>query len=660
VAAHCLRRDGVDVPLPPKVFELLVLLASRAGRLVTKDELMQALWPDTFVDEANLTQNVFTLRKALGDEAKVIETVPRRGYRFNAAALPPATGVQDEPRPAPRRGSFVRWAGAALAITMAATIGVMLFDRGGPRTPEPASGLTVRKVTTTGDVVDAAMSPDARFVAYARNADGKWSMWLHQLATGSTVQIGRDEPAPVTGLTFSADGERLYFLRSDGSLNAIATLGGEPRHVIDGVASPAAVSPDGSRLAFVRWRPDTGERSLLTTDAFGSEPRVLLTRRTPEVIVYQGAGWSPDGRLLAVVVNESFGGSKPQVVVVDVETGRSRVLSSTLPWQAGRVTWHPNGDALTVSAGHLYRVAYPGGEVTQLTREAAGYGQQVWARTGHLMMAVQRDETSAIWVAESGNVSSAREVLTESGYNHGLAWLGNDRLVFESWTSGNMDLWQVGLDGGPPSRLTTHDAIDNFPATGPDDVVVFATARAGGTTIWRRAVDGRDERQVSPDGVQYAPQRSPDGRQVVYHRAHPTRSWTVWRSTIDGTGHVELIERSSTFPVYSPDGRYLACNVLAGPSGWHVAVVPAAGGEPVREITLAGPPTRRLAWGPDGDLYLSAIDAAIWRVARGADRAEMVAQFPEEVVTAIAWSPDGRRMAYVRNRRRDDVVLITP
>ncbi len=82
-----LLRDGSGIFIPPKAFEALLLLISSRGQVVHKDDLMQALWPDTFVEEGNLTQNIFLLRKALGDTKdgpRYIETIPRRGYRFLA------------------------------------------------------------------------------------------------------------------------------------------------------------------------------------------------------------------------------------------------------------------------------------------------------------------------------------------------------------------------------------------------------------------------------------------------------------------------------------------------------------------------------------------------------------------------------------------------
>jgi DNA-binding winged helix-turn-helix (wHTH) protein/Tfp pilus assembly protein PilF len=86
-AESLLLRDGQPVPLPPKVFDTLVVLVENSGRLVTKDELISQLWPDSFVEEGTLARNISDLRKALGDSAgdhRFIETVPKRGYRFLA------------------------------------------------------------------------------------------------------------------------------------------------------------------------------------------------------------------------------------------------------------------------------------------------------------------------------------------------------------------------------------------------------------------------------------------------------------------------------------------------------------------------------------------------------------------------------------------------
>jgi DNA-binding winged helix-turn-helix (wHTH) protein len=84
-AERRLLRDGIPLALPPKVFDTLVLLVQNSGRLLSKDELMKGVWPDTFVEEVSLAQNISQLRKALGETAgdgQMIQTVAKRGYRF--------------------------------------------------------------------------------------------------------------------------------------------------------------------------------------------------------------------------------------------------------------------------------------------------------------------------------------------------------------------------------------------------------------------------------------------------------------------------------------------------------------------------------------------------------------------------------------------------
>src|SRR5215208_7421002 len=94
IEQRVLLREGKAIPLAPKVFETLLALVENHGRILVKEELMKRPWPDTFVEESNLTFNIQQLRKALGDNARkpvYIETIPRRGYRFIAAIEPPSS-----------------------------------------------------------------------------------------------------------------------------------------------------------------------------------------------------------------------------------------------------------------------------------------------------------------------------------------------------------------------------------------------------------------------------------------------------------------------------------------------------------------------------------------------------------------------------------------
>src|SRR5690242_10643031 len=97
-----LLRDGRLVSLPPKAFNTLLTLVSSRGHLVEKDMLMETVWPDEVVEESNLAQHIFMLRKALGEtvgDTKYIETVPRRGYRFVATVTERRKEVREVAHP---------------------------------------------------------------------------------------------------------------------------------------------------------------------------------------------------------------------------------------------------------------------------------------------------------------------------------------------------------------------------------------------------------------------------------------------------------------------------------------------------------------------------------------------------------------------------------
>src|SRR5260370_33959524 len=95
VSERLLLHEGTPLALPPKAFDVLLALVRESGHVLEKRELIDTVWPDTFIEENNLTQYISALRKALGDDRhgrRYIETVPRRGYRFVA----PVSQVRDQ------------------------------------------------------------------------------------------------------------------------------------------------------------------------------------------------------------------------------------------------------------------------------------------------------------------------------------------------------------------------------------------------------------------------------------------------------------------------------------------------------------------------------------------------------------------------------------
>src|SRR5689334_8335844 len=155
-----LIRDDLPVPLAPKTFDLLLALVERHGHLVEKERLLQLVWPDTVVEESNLSYNVSILRKTLGegDGLRLIETVPKRGYRFVA---PVRTGSgRADPRPRNRQWALV---GLALAVLGGAAAWLMGWGRD---RSEPL--LESTPVTAyAGSEIYPDLSPDGNHVAFS-------------------------------------------------------------------------------------------------------------------------------------------------------------------------------------------------------------------------------------------------------------------------------------------------------------------------------------------------------------------------------------------------------------------------------------------------------------------------------------------------------------
>ena len=233
-----LCRDGKAVAVTVKAFDILAALVEDAGRVVDKDELMRRVWPDAIVEEANLSQQIFLLRKALGEDPKdhrFIATVPRRGYRFIAGvtqvrvpevAQPGATDGRGHPSVGiagpPLRLSLPLSPGPPLALGPSRPFALspdgeqLLFTEYNPNSGagvwvcSPSSGTAPRPlIRSRGNAFAPACSPDGRWFAYASDESGQLEVYVAAFAEAAgRVQIsvdGGSEPV------WSRDGRRLYF-----------------------------------------------------------------------------------------------------------------------------------------------------------------------------------------------------------------------------------------------------------------------------------------------------------------------------------------------------------------------------------------------------------------------------------------------------------------
>ncbi|HEY3625582.1 MAG TPA: winged helix-turn-helix domain-containing protein [Terracidiphilus sp.] len=320
-AERKLLRGSEAVALTPKVFDMLVMLVRNNGHLLDKDELIRSLWPDSFVEEGNLSNNIFVLRKALGTDHEYIETVPRRGYRFTGAVLqlPHAAPVQLQEAP-PGRPELARFRlpkplqlvlGVALAVLIAG-ISLLLLHRS-----QQVSELTILPaISLPGDQSMPALSADGSRLAFVwnppqRNESG---IFIAVLGTQNLIRITKNERDCIP--VWSPDGRHLAFLRFEGgqfSVMIVPALGGHEQTVFSGKAHPIghrdsniglSFSPDGKLLAFPEWHSE--QQSSITAVSLQDLRQHSLTSPPPGL----GDGrplFSPDGAKLAFVRSSEDG-----------------------------------------------------------------------------------------------------------------------------------------------------------------------------------------------------------------------------------------------------------------------------------------------------------------------------------------------------------------
>src|SRR5262249_48297715 len=248
---------------------------------------------------------------------------------------------------------------AGVLVLAVVAIGILLykFSTGAKKSVGSLPALKLQRLTTSGKASDAAISPDGKYVAHVKSDAGQQSLWLRQVVTPSDTQIVPPSTQTYSGITFSKDGNYIYYVQGElnnpvsRTLYQVNTLGGAPRKVIETVNSPVSLSPDGTRLTFMRGNTASGETALVVANADGTGERQVAVRKSPNNFSAGGPSWSPDGKLIAlgVIIRDATpGGAASTVIAVEVESGAERPITSQKWCQhcVGQVAWLADGSGL--------------------------------------------------------------------------------------------------------------------------------------------------------------------------------------------------------------------------------------------------------------------------------------------------------------------------
>ncbi len=672
--------NETPVSITPKAFLLLQTLIERRGHLVEKQELMTAVWADSFVEQGNLTFTVNLLRKVLGDSSKepqFIETVPRRGYRFIADVTEKFPEVNANRRFGNPRvhanTSRRRRSPLAQSVFLVLGLGIVLaaswytvgkYNRARTSAPIFAVPFESEPFSTSGNVAHAVISRDGKHVVYSIETGVKQNVWLRNLETSENVQLIPPSDDHYLGFAFSRSGSTLFFVRKpsdDSAPSAVyrmAAFGGIPAKIIDKAEGWISVSPDDQFISFVRCEyADKNYCTLSVAGVDGSNERTLASRERPIRIGAQD--FSPDGKSIAFASGHSTnGGSDFQILRINLADGAESEITPKIYFDVKSLKWLPSGDELLLTAMetlsgkvNIWRVDAVTKEAVPLTKDSVNYGEISIDAAATRMISTQLSNSFRLIRTIDGKST----VLTAARYT---TFAPDGRIVY---VADDNNIWITNSDGTQQRQLTSDPSTEIYPQVSPDNRFIFFTSNRGGSNqVWRINADGSNQVQLTTKEGGYPSAVSHDGNWVFYRSG--LRS-TLWKVSTEGGGEVEVSNTKMTEPAISPDGT-LAAYFKYNNKKWTIGITDLADGKQTADFDYADGKSSaiKIAWSHDNRtlLYVSKVNTknSLWRLSIDTGKTQFVADLGGDMIADFSLAPDGNGFAFTRGKWLHDVVLV--
>ncbi|MBO0720319.1 MAG: PD40 domain-containing protein, partial [Blastocatellia bacterium] len=614
VGNRLLLRDGVPVALPPKVFEALFVLIENPGRVLEKGDLMNRLWPDAFVEEGNLTQTIFQLRKALGESAsnqQYIETIPRRGYRF-IGEIRVVNGEYGggfaKQFPGPTDNLPIHNVYQLDDKKEGDDGGVSIMGR------NPTND-SRQQIDVSGEVVIDRLQrelvvshrhPASFEIAKKRGAGVKWIKYaaviLLMMVAGCAGLYVLNQRTPLIG-------------RADAPFNKIPQI---RKLTTSGNAQLPALSPDGKYVAYVL--EEDGRQSIRVRHVDStSEAQVI----PPARVTYRGITFSPDGSFIYYVVLEKdqvsgclyqapvLGGATRKImesvdsaitfspdggrfafVRTDDEQQKTYLVCANADGSEERqlavrkkpeifsykgLSWSPDGKTIASVTGrrspgvldnYIVTVNAADGSETRLGSKSWNLIESVdWLKDGSGVVVSAWYQEWPVFANQIWFLSYPRgEVIkvTDDMGSYGKASIAaHQDLMATGRTERISRLWVAPNGDATRARLIKMGYGDNYNENfglcwTPDGRLVYGSRASGNPDIWIMDADGSNQRQLTfGTRRDVLPVVSGDGRYIVYVTRGSSTSY-IQRMDIDGRNPRQLTHgKGDHSPNFSPDGRWV-------------------------------------------------------------------------------------------------------
>lgn len=620
-----LFRAGEAVPVEPKAYRVLLFLLQNQGRLVKKDEILNAVWDDCSVSDNSLTRSIATLRRLLGDDPRephYIATVQTVGYRFLCAvevsnglpgwptvsgSLPESDPETTPATPADDR-SRSRWPVVALAAVVLLLAAGWIMEHSlssrAVKAPSPKPGTLSSRIRTvlltnlSGAVWSPAFSPDAKQIAFIWDGEnpGRGDLYVQLVGGDKPLRLTHNRTGFSGFPAWSPDGQNIAFGRCDdsgGTVYIVPALGG-PEHKITEVACPfgnvgvLSWTSDGKSLVLadhcvprgsigvVVFSMETGAKRCLTAPPLGegqsdSNPTLSPNQQTVAFIRFPTAAVS-------------------DLYTVPLEGGSPRRLTADNKIISG-LMWAADGQSLSFVSSRgglerIWRVSATGGTIEPETKYP---GIGALSRDGGRLAYVEPQgffgTSFALWRADlagaGGAVSKMRQLLPApaAGFAPQLSPDGH-QIVFESMRSGSAEIWKCNADGSDPLKLTSFQGHAGTPRWSPDGKwIAFDYRPSGQSQIFVIDEEGRNLHSVtSGDYENLVPNWSSDGKSI-YFASNRTGVLQIWRRELASGRETQVTHQGGFAGFESDDGQSLYFSKLNAAGIWRI---PVAGGDEQR------------------------------------------------------------------------------
>src|SRR5271156_2419261 len=560
-----------------------------------------------------------------------------------------------------------------LALVAAAVFGVYSFVA--HKSALAFEHFTVSPVTETGKASLAALSPDANYILNVQRDAGQQSLWLRNVPTKSNTQIVPPSDDQYRSLSFSPDGNSIYFTKDEKaeknvySLYRAPVLGGNPERIVHDIGSGISFSPDRSHIVFIRFKRNEGEGDLIVANADGSSEKLLSKQNTR----LRSPAWSPDGKLIAAAELNADQASLSSLDLFDASTGEKQIFKKSdmvlqspvwLPDQSG-ILVVASGRESNFNRDQIGIFSYPQGVYRPITNDTNDYPGISLSADGKTIATVQSQYFGTLQAApyEAAGAGKPVTISTRPPTNW-FGWTPDGKILAEQENG----IFQMNADGSNRAPLLH----DDFPSFGPISCdhgryVMFASASRGGgnsINIWRADSTGGNLKQITTGTDDEPAMCSPDGKWLVY-AGFDAGKFLAKKVSVDGGPSTNLSEALLTCGCVniSPDGKNIAFQTQPTTGGAIIIKIldfetlqpvkvierdPRAGGE-IRYT--AGGKTNRFPIRENG-LY------ALWGSPVDGSPGHRVTEFESDRIEDFHWSADNKSLGLLRIHFDSDVVLL--